>query len=182
MLSGRDPRRYQQEAIGAAAAYLTKPAAPEDLINALEDVLSSAPGDPDAEARSYEQLAGRVVLLVDDDRDLLFSLSSALRRHGLEAATAADAIAAVSTAVRVRPDVAVLDIGLPGGDGVTVMQRMRAMPQLAGVPVVLLSGRDPQAYRSAGLDAGATAYLTKPVNVDDMLEVLSRALGIDLYP
>jgi DNA-binding response OmpR family regulator len=180
VLSGRDPERYRQGALGAgAAAYLTKPAAPEDLLAALEDVLSSATGDEGGTTHSYEHLAGRVVLIVDDDSDLLFALSSALRRYGLEVATAADAIAAMSTAVRVRPDVAVLDIGLPGGDGLTVMQRMHAMPQLAGMPVVLLSGRDPQAYQTAGLDAGATAFLTKPIEVADLLEALDRVLDID---
>ena len=180
MVSGRDPQRYRPGALGAgAAAYLTKPATAEDLLRTLEDVLDSAPGEGGGAAQSYEHLAGRVVLLVDDDRDLLFSLSSALRHHGLEVATAADAIAAMSTAVRVRPDVAVLDIGLPGGDGLTVMQRIHAMPQLAGVPVVLLSGRDPQAYRTAGLAAGATAFLTKPISVDDLLEALNRALDLE---
>ena len=59
------------------------------------------------------------------------------------------------------------------------MRRMHAMPQLAGMPVVLLSGRDSQAYRTAGLAAGATAFLTKPIAVDDLLEVLSRALDLE---
>ena len=52
-----------------------------------------------------------------------------------------------------------MDIGLPGGDGTMVMQRLHALPQLSGVPVIVLSGRDPLANREAALAAGAAAYL-----------------------
>ena len=65
-----------------------------------------------------------------------------------------------------------LDIGLPGGDGIMVMQRLHSLPQLAGVPVIMLSGRDPEKNRDASLAAGAVAYFAKPVASD----VLSAAV------
>ena len=179
MLSGRDPQKYRQDALEAgAAAYLAKPASAEDLLKALEEVVRGASGEGGGGERTDDALVGRLVLVVDDDRDLLFSLASSLRRRGLEVVTAADAIAAVSTAVRARPDVALVDISLPGGNGLVVMQRMHSMPQLAGMPVVMLSGGDPEKYREAAVAAGAAGFLTKPVEVGHILEALSRALDL----
>lgn len=179
ILSGRDPQRYRDEILAAGAvAYLTKPAAPEDLLATLERVLGAADTDVDGGETGWQELAGRRVLLVDDDGAVLFSLAAELRRHGLEVTTAADAIAAVSAAVRVRPDVALVDMTLPGGDGPTVMKRMRAMPQLAGVPVVLLGDRDDGRQREAGLTAGASAFLGKPLDVAEFLRVLREALDL----
>jgi DNA-binding response OmpR family regulator len=179
ILSGRDPRRYRDGAMAAgASAYLTKPVTPEELLAALAGVLGGAEaGDPVGDA-GWADLAGKIVLVVDDDPQVLFSLASDLRRRDLEVATAADAIAAVSTAVRVRPDVALVDTTLPGGDGITVMHRMRAMPQLAGVPVVLLGAQGDQ-HRQAALAAGAAGYLGKPVDPAEFLGALRSALDLD---
>ena len=58
------------------------------------------------------------------------------------------------------------------------MQRMHSMPQLAGMPVVMLSGGDPEKYREAAVAAGAAGFLTKPVEVGHILEALSRALDL----
>ena len=123
---------------------------------------------------------GKVVLLVDDDEDLLVALAAPLRRRGFDVAVATDAVTAVATAVRQPPDVVVLDIGLPGGDGLTVMQRLHSLPQLAGAPVIILSGRDPEKSRDAALSAGAAAYIAKPVAADALCQaVVDALLGIE---
>jgi DNA-binding response OmpR family regulator len=124
--------------------------------------------------------APRLVLLADDDQDLLMVLSAALRQRGYEVAVAQDAVAAMSAAVKLRPQVVVLDVGLPGGEGSVVMKRMHALPQLAGVPVVMMSGRDPQKYRTEALAAGASAYLSKPVDPDALVVALHVAMGEDV--
>ena len=124
--------------------------------------------------------ASRVILLVDDDRDLLTALSGGLRQRGYEVAVAPDAVAAMSAAVRLKPSVVVLDVGLPGGEGTVVMKRMHALPQLAGVPVIMMSGRDPRQYREDALAAGASAYLSKPIDVDDLVVAIRIALGEDI--
>jgi len=121
-------------------------------------------------------LAGKVVLLVDDDEDLLVALAAPLRRRGFDVAVATDAVTAVSTAVKQPPDLVVLDIGLPGGDGIMVMQRLHSLPQLAGVPIIILSGRDPEKARDASLAAGAFAYVAKPVASDVLCAVIVDAL------
>jgi two-component system chemotaxis response regulator CheY len=74
--------------------------------------------------------------------------------------------------------VALVDMTLPGGDGLTVMKRMRAMPQLAGVPVVLLGDREDGRQREAGSAAGASGFLGKPVDAAEFLRVLREALDL----
>jgi DNA-binding response OmpR family regulator len=122
-------------------------------------------------------MLGKRVMLVDDDQDFLLVTSALLRRSGYEVLFATDAVPAISVAVKQNPQAVVLDIGLPGGDGTTVMKHLHAMPQLAGIPVLILSGRDPAAYREAVLKAGAVAYLTKPVDAEELVAALRLALN-----
>jgi DNA-binding response OmpR family regulator len=124
-------------------------------------------------------LAGKIVLLVDDDEDLLVALAAPLRRQGFDVAVATDAVTAISTAVKQPPDVVIMDIGLPGGDGMMVMQRLHSLPKLAGVPVIVLSGRDPERHRDDALAAGAAAYLAKPITPEDLMAAVVAALGGD---
>jgi DNA-binding response OmpR family regulator len=141
----------------------------EQIVSALARQGEAAGGIPSG-------LAGKVVLLVDDDEDLLVALAAPLRRQGFDVAVATDAVTAVSTAVKQPPDAIVLDIGLPGGDGLMVMQRLHSLPQLAGVPVIMLSGRDPEEHRDASLAAGAVAYFAKPVSTEALTGAVVGAL------
>ena len=142
-----------------------------------EQVASALARQHDVSAASVPAaLAGKTVLLVDDDEDLLVALAAPLRRRGFDVAVATDAVTAVSTAVKQPPDLVVLDIGLPGGDGIMVMQRLHSLPRLAGVPVIILSGRDPEKARDASLAAGAFAYVAKPVASDVLCAAIVDAL------
>ena len=178
IISGRDPQRYRDDALAAgASAYLTKPVAVDDLVTAIRTALGEEVGaEAEAPASAF---AGKVVQLVDDDDDLLIALAAPLRRRGFDVAVATDAVTAVSTAVRRPPDVVVMDIGLPGGSGVMVMQRLHSLPQLAGVPVIMLSGRDPEKHRDDALAAGAVAYLAKPITPEELMAAVVTALGGD---
>ena len=177
IISARDPERYRDDALAAgASAYLSKPLAVDDLVAAIHTALGE---DPAADAKAPSALSGRVVLLVDDDEDLLIALAAPLRRQGFDVAVATDAVTAISTAVKRPPDVVVMDIGLPGGSGMMVMQRLHSLPQLAGVPVIMLSGRDPEMHRDDALAAGAAAYLAKPVAPEQLMAAVVTALGGD---
>jgi DNA-binding response OmpR family regulator len=180
MMSGRDPQRYREEALAAGAdVYFTKPVDAEDLVAAIR----SATGEDDDERDAAAGLhAGKLVLLVDDDEDLLVALAAPLRRQGFDVAVATDAVTAVSTAIKQPPDVVIMDIGLPGGDGTMVMQRLHSLPKLAGVPIIILSGRDPEKHRDAALAAGAAVYLTKPVAPDQLTAAVLGALGGEPAP
>jgi DNA-binding response OmpR family regulator len=175
IMSGRDPARYRDESLAAgAAAYLAKPVGADELGVALRKAMGEEESEGGGPSGPW---SGRRVLLVDDDDDLLVALAAPLRRKGFHVAVATDAVTAISKAVKEPPDVVVMDLGLPGGDGMTVMQRLHALPQLSGVPVLVISGRDPAAYRDAALAAGAVAYLAKPVSPDVLAAVVVDALG-----
>ncbi len=179
ILTGRDPAEYERASLDAgAAAFLTKPVTGDVLVAVLEAALRGADDSETAgRADRAAALAGARVLLVDDDADLLMTMAALLRQWGMSVAVAADAVSATGAAVKQEPDVVVLDIGLPAGDGTLVMRRLHALPQLAGVPVVILTGRDPQQYRQAALEAGAAAFLTKPASADQVLDALLAALA-----
>jgi DNA-binding response OmpR family regulator len=178
LMSGRDPEQYRAEALAAgAAAYLTKPIEPEALAAALGAALGEDLGAEGTAGMTLPpKLKGKVVLLVDDDEDLLVALATALRRQGFDVVHATDAVTAVSTAVKQSPDAIVMDFGLPGGDGITVMQRLHALPRLAAVPIIMVSGRDPEGCRDDALAAGAVAYFAKPVAPEALGAAVTEAL------
>jgi len=90
---------------------------------------------------------------------------------------ATDAISAISVAQQEEPDVVILDIGLPAGDGFMVMERMSHLRRLATIPIIILTGRDPSTNRQRALDAGVQAFLQKPVDNDVLLAAIRKALG-----
>ena len=83
---------------------------------------------------------------------------------------------------RESPDVIVLDLGLPGGDGFVVMERLRSMSPLSHIPVVVLTARDPSTSRDRALAAGAAAFLAKPIDADALLTAIRDAIGEPAMP
>lgn len=113
------------------------------------------------------------VLVVDDERPIRRFLQVSLSAHGctvFEAATGQEALAAVATD---RPDVVILDVGLPDIDGIEVTRQLREWTQ---IPIIILSVREHEADKIAALDAGADDYLTKPFGVGELLARLRVAL------
>jgi two-component system KDP operon response regulator KdpE len=117
------------------------------------------------------------ILLVDDDPDLVRALRLRLRANNYEVTTASDGYAAIATAQKERPALIILDLGLPVGDGFVVLDRLQSMDALAGVPVIVLSARDPQANEERALRAGASAFFQKPADNDELLNVIRLSLG-----
>ncbi len=122
----------------------------------------------------------RRVLIIDDDRDLLQGLSIRLRAHGYDVIHAADGVQAIGAARKTPPDVILLDLGLPGGDGYLVMERFRSMGAMSAVPIIVLSARDPATDRHRALGAGAEAFFHKPVDNAILLGAIRQALGESL--
>lgn len=117
------------------------------------------------------------ILIVDDDPDLRRGLNVRLRANNYETVFATDGMSAISVAQKERPDLVVLDLGLPAGDGFTVMERFKAIAPLSVVPIIVVSARDPQVNRDRALKAGAEAFLQKPVDNDELLSAIRKALG-----
>ena len=118
--------------------------------------------------------------MVDDDRALSEALRRALTLAGYEVQLAADGSCALELVAQELPDAVVLDIGLPGIDGLEVCRRLRRLGNR--VPILMLTARDAVAYRIDGLDAGADDYLVKPFDVGELrarLRALLRRSGPD---
>ncbi|MDQ6853601.1 MAG: response regulator [Actinomycetota bacterium] len=113
------------------------------------------------------------VLVVDDEPQILRALGINLRARGYDVDLAPDGERALDVAARHHPDVVVLDLGLPGIDGVDVIRGIRGWSQ---VPIVVLSVRDAEGDKVAALDAGADDYVTKPFGMDELLARLRAAL------
>jgi two-component system response regulator MprA len=107
------------------------------------------------------------VLLVDDDAPIRRMLERTLAAEGYAVAAVADGGAALASVERSLPDLVVLDVAMPGLDGLAVTRRLRAKG--LRVPILLLTARDALGERVAGLDAGADDYLVKPFEVDELL-------------
>ena len=116
------------------------------------------------------------ILLVDDDPDLLRALRLRLRANNYEVTTASDGYAAIAAAQKERPSLIILDLGLPVGDGFVVLDRLQNSDALAGIPVIVLSARDPQNNEDRVMKAGAAAFFQKPVDNDELLNVIRVSL------
>lgn len=121
-------------------------------------------------------MAKHKILVVDDDPDLVRALRLRLRANDYEISTAGDGYAAVATAQKERPDLIVLDLGLPVGDGFVVLERLQKSDALSGVPVIVLSARDPQTNEARALKAGAAAFFQKPADNEELLNVIRVSL------
>ena len=113
------------------------------------------------------------VLVVDDERPIRRFLRTSLEVHGYDIFEAADGLEALAAVVNHRPDLLILDLGLPELDGVEVTRRLREWTQ---IPIIVLSVRDQEADKIAALDAGADDYLTKPFGIGELLARMRVAL------
>jgi DNA-binding response OmpR family regulator len=117
------------------------------------------------------------ILIVDDDEYLLLGLAAKLKANGYAVVTAMDGVAAIASARRETPDLIILDLGLPAGDGFLVLERLRAMTDLLATPVIVLSAWDPINNKQRSLKAGAVAFFQKPPDNREFLSAIRHALG-----
>jgi DNA-binding response OmpR family regulator len=124
-------------------------------------------------------MTAKKILIVDDDKDFLRGLNIRLSAYGYRVVFATDAISAVSMARKEEPDLIILDIGLPGGDGFTVMRRLSSLAGLATIPIIILTGKDTFGNQERALEAGALAFLQKPVDNGVLLTTIKKALALN---
>jgi CheY-like chemotaxis protein len=118
------------------------------------------------------------ILIVDDNPTIRKGLSIRLRANGYEVLCAEDAISATSVLVTEKPDLMILDLGLPCGDGFKVMERLHKSDRLAHIPVIVVTGFEVSGNRDRALQAGVAAFFQKPVGNDDLLCAIRKALDL----
>jgi len=172
VFSAGDPDLVKHRALAAGAiAFFAKPVNVKALLAAVRDSVRCHGADED------RRPGGGSILLVEDDADTRAGLSVRLKTSGYEVAAAADAVIAMSIADRSRPDLVILDLGLPGGNGFLMMERLKQHPQLARTPIIVLSAWDAATYGRLALAAGAAAFLQKPADNAALLAAIQRAIG-----
>jgi len=123
------------------------------------------------------RIMGKRVLVVDDDRVIQQLLEVNLELEGYEVVgTASDGREALDKIAKLKPDLVILDIMMPKMDGMAVCRHLKADPETAKIPVILLSARAQDMDIRDGLDIGANAYLTKPFDPVELLDVVGRLL------
>lgn len=174
ILTGKDSMENRQRAASSGVkAYLRKPVENELLLKTLQAVFEGNAGQP---AKEEAGKSGKKILVVDDDRDLLRGLETRLKASGYTVFGAADAKSCVSAAQKEEPDVIILDIGLPDGDGFAVMEKLKSLTPPLKIPIVILTGKDPMENEQRALDSGIKAFLKKPVDNYVLLRTLSEIL------
>jgi DNA-binding response OmpR family regulator len=118
-----------------------------------------------------------LVLVADDDEDILLLVTTRLRRDGFDIISARSGDEALALVRERRPALAVLDIGMPGLDGVQVLEQIRADDDLRGMLVVLLTAKAQESDVRRGFDAGADAYVKKPFSPADLSARVRELLG-----
>jgi CheY-like chemotaxis protein len=116
------------------------------------------------------------ILIADDSRFQVNMLSTWLRDEGFEVLTAADALQAWTSALRLVPDAIVLDLNMPAGSGIQVLKRLRTSAKTQNIPVVVVSGNEDADVRSVVEQLGAAAFLQKPVTQQDLCGIVVRVL------
>jgi two-component system KDP operon response regulator KdpE len=118
------------------------------------------------------------ILIVEDDPDMVRAMAVRLKAQGYSLVVAKDGISAISVARKEKPDLIVLDLGLPAGDGFMVMQRLKALPDLMLVPIIVVSARNPKFNEPLALQAGADLFLQKPFEAAEFLGAIQNALRL----
>jgi len=116
------------------------------------------------------------ILIIDDGLDSWTLLSTILRQHDYVPIWAADGIQAMSLARSQEPALILLDLGLPGGDGLIVLERLKANRLVANIPVIVVTGRNPGEAEVLTKRLGAAAYLQKPVKAEELIALIKETL------
>ena len=118
----------------------------------------------------------KTVLLVEDDKKITLALGMRLKAMGYQVISAADAVSAVAQARKCEPDVVLLDINLPGGDGFVVAERLQSLLQTSATPLVFITASKESGLKERALKLGAAAFLEKPFDATQLADAIEMAV------
>jgi signal transduction histidine kinase/HAMP domain-containing protein len=183
------PATYQaeQEAVldgpGGGAAVDPRRAAPPAVLPGSApqaDPPAAVSTPPEPVATGHHRLCGKKVLIVDDDLRNVFAITSILELYGLTVVHASDGRTGIETLQRSPDiDIVLMDVMMPEMDGYATTAAIRQVPGLAHLPVIAVTARAMHGDRDKSIAAGATDYVTKPVDTEDLLTVMERWLAAD---
>jgi signal transduction histidine kinase/HAMP domain-containing protein len=167
---------------GQDAASATEPSeAAAMLANPAQEPLSGPARPPAAAAGGHESLRGRTVLIVDDDLRNAFAISSILELYGMTVLHAPDGRTGIEMLCDRDDiddiDVVLMDVMMPELDGYAATLAIREIPELDGLPVIAVTARAMHGDREKSIAAGASDYVTKPVDTEELLGCLERWIG-----
>ena len=116
------------------------------------------------------------ILIADDDERVLKALMLRLGEAGFKVITATDGYSAVSLATKHRPNLMILDINMPAGDGFSVQERIKKIPEMAATPVIYVTGDKSERLDEMAQRIGAYAVIHKPFHIEELIETILNAL------
>jgi two-component system KDP operon response regulator KdpE len=119
----------------------------------------------------------KTILIVEDDKDLMLAMSVRLIAQGFTTLSAHDAASAIQLAAMRKPDLILMDLGLPDNNGFVVMEVVSQLKSVSAVPIIVVSARPADVYRDAAVMAGAKDYFQKPFDNDALMTAIYRELG-----
>ena len=131
-------------------------------------------------------MSPKKILVVDDNPVIIKTLSMKLKANGYEVASALDGAGAASSVRTNKPDLILLDISFPpdpanvsgvAWDGFLIIDWIRRIEGVQNIPIIIITGGDPKIYKERSMAAGATAFFHKPINNDELLDVIQKTLS-----
>ena len=141
---------------------------------------------PHAAPSKKELMSPKKILVVDDNPVIVRTIGMKLKSKGYEVLTALDGAAASSTVRTNKPDLILLDISFPpdpanvsgvAWDGFLIIDWIRRIEGVQNIPIIIITGGDPKIYKERSMAAGAIAFFHKPINNDELLDVIQKTLG-----
>jgi CheY-like chemotaxis protein len=120
-------------------------------------------------------MPGKKILVVDDNADLVRIMGAHLEGHGYSVVSASDVAEAIKAVQKDKPDLIILDVAVPGGDGLDVLRRLNVLNPRNMIPVIVVTGMEPGTKAEAFAN-GAVDFYLKPVNMDTLLECIREEL------
>lgn len=117
------------------------------------------------------------IMIADDDPDFRLALSVRLRANNFDTVSVCDGYSALAMALKETPNLIILDLGLPAGDGFAILKHVKEYPALSRVPIIVLTGRHSGDNERRSLESGAIAFFQKPHDEVELMQVIRSSLA-----